>query len=681
MLSIASFFTNRRVKDRGEGWDTPELWPLDAVEFRKVEIILDDLKNRDITVFPFAGIFGANGKWPANPKDQELYIKYILARFGHYPNIILNIAGPEPFWREGEFQGAMRLTDIRRLGQLIDSLDVHNHIITVHNEKRATQYGDPFIGEPWHGMSTLQGPTTINRNELFSGLIMNHNVGKPAYAQETLWAGNIYHPAYTSDQLHKNAYTILFSGSVLNFADMDGISSTGFSGTMDLKECKPEKHEIVKNVWDWFETIPFHRMKSRQDLVKQGFCLAAEGEDYYIYLDTIGSIDVYLNFSYKMHSEWINAKKPADKRVGKTVEPWNKTGIKSEHNTYTTPADGDDWILHIYAPKPEVVAEGNFPDVAVDELGNIHLVYNRLGLRYKKYDSAKAEWSAEQEVGCKCEYVERSDPDIVVDSKGNPHVYCGNEYAWFDGKNWNHLKTKGSRDSELAINSNDQLFLVSRGGNFKGNIGMETRNLNSEWSFLPDPDENGKSTNNHVYNDLFISDDNTLHSVQRHGPVREVTYRRSSDGGMTWPVEEAISDDRGESPHIVADRFGKVYVSTAMGYIFKRTTDGKWNSHGRKVTSSARQQPELEIDSEKNLYLTSFGGLYNTCYGGFWTGENVILTVTDKGTIGFVETAGYLNYACIVWEEGVGDAEKGLNEDAAIVVGLIYPDGRVVGLK
>lgn len=269
---------------------------------------------------------------------------------------------------------------------------------------------------------------------------------------------------------------------------------------------------------------------------------------------------------------------------------------------------------------------------------------------------------------------------MVVDSKGNPHVYCGNEYAWFDGKKWNKVKPKGSRDSELAINSKDQLYLVSRGGNFQGNIGMETRYGNTKWAFLPDPDETGKSFNDHVYNDLFVSSDNVLHLVQRHGPVKEVTYRRSDDGGLTWPVDEAVSDDRAESPHIVVTRSGKVVIATGRGYVFERKENGTWTEIGRKVTAQARQQPELGIDNEDNLYLTSFGGIYNTCFRGRWMGEKFLTPVTGNPTIGFVETAGYQNFAYIVWEEGKGHAEEGLGEDSSIVVGIIYPDGRIVGL-
>jgi hypothetical protein len=61
-------------------------------------------------------------------------------------------------------------------------------------------------------------------------------------------------------------------------------------------------------------------------------------------------------------------------------------------------------------------------------------------------------------------------------------------------------------------------------------------------------------------------------------------------------------------------------------------------------------------------------------------GEKQLLPVTTKPHIGFVKTVGFRDFAFIVWEEGSGNADEGLSEDASIVVGILYPDGRVVGL-
>lgn len=342
MLSIASHYLNREEAGRGEGWSTPDLWPLNYREYRKMERILDELLARNIVVFPFGGFFGAKADWPTDPEEQELYVRYTLARIGHYPNVVLNVAGPEPFWRmqRSQYQWAMQLDDLRRLGRLIRRLDVHEHVLTVHNEKRASHYGDPFLFEDWYDMATLQGPTTVDREALFAGLAANHAPQKACYAQETLWYGNKNHPRYTDDDLRRNAYAILFAGAVLNFADMDGNSSSGFSGTMDFDQLHQDKHEIVKAVWDWFETIPHHTMRTRQELVRNGYCLAREGEEYYIYLDSENELKMHLGYPYAFKSEWINAIDPNDVRLGPQL---------SEDVQVWTPDRKGQWILHLWA--------------------------------------------------------------------------------------------------------------------------------------------------------------------------------------------------------------------------------------------------------------------------------------------------------------------------------------------
>ena len=674
MLSIASHYLNRQEKGRGDGWDTPKLWPLDVKEYRKMEIILDELSRREIVVFPFAGFFGARADWPEDYKEQELYIRYVLARIGFYWNTLLSVAGPEPFWRkqENQYKGQMKWADLNRLGRLIKALDVHGHILTVHNEKRASQYGDPFIDQPWYDMGTMQGPTTLDIGELYGGLLLNHHTSKPLYAQETLWYGNKWHPQYTDDHLRKNTYTILFSGAILNFADMNGNSSTGFSGKLDFDQLHPDKHKIVHQVWDFFESIPFYKLRPRQDLVKTGYCLAKEGQEYFVYLDSIGEVDIFVDYDYSFRTEWINASDPADKVAGPAIK--EKSIIKS-------PAHGDDWILHAYASRPEVIAQGNFPDIAVDKEGHLHIVYNRQGLRYKKYDNSKAAWLEEQEPGCDCKNAKRSDPDVVVDSRGYPVVFCGTEAARWDGKKWIKSNPGASRDTELAIDAQDNVYLCHRKGNNGGYVGLKMLPRGSnDWVALTDPDQKHKGPNDHVYADLWIDDNNVIHLVQRHGPVVEVTYRKSVDGGKTWQVETNISDERSEAPHIVADHDGVVYITTGKGYVFKNT-GSSWDSLGRQMTVRSRMQPEFGVDARNNIYMTAFGGHVNIKNAGGWLGQDRLHPVSDARKIGFVETAGAENFAYIIWEEGQGNADEGLEESASIVIGKLFPDGRVIGLN
>jgi hypothetical protein len=329
-LSIASHYQNRRSAGRGSGWETPELWPLDASEFQRMEMILDDLATRRILVFPFAGFFGRDADWPRAAADQTCYLRYTLARLGAYWNLLLNVGGPEPLLRNRSF---LSFTEVCRLGREIRSLDVFGHALTVHN---ATG-DDIYRGEPWPGFGTLQGPKTTDRQRLAEGLLRNHHPSRPLFAQETLWPGNAFgHPAYSDDDIRRNAFVILFSGAMINYGDMDGSSSSGFSNSMDPGDAIDSRHAIIRHVWDTFAELPWSRTKARSDLVNVGYCLADPGQVYLVYLEDRATVHVKIRRGV-YHVEWINARQPGERHSGDDVT--RGRGLRP-------PGEGD-WVLRL----------------------------------------------------------------------------------------------------------------------------------------------------------------------------------------------------------------------------------------------------------------------------------------------------------------------------------------------
>jgi hypothetical protein len=332
MLSVASHYLNRSSEGRGAGWQTPALWPIDPAEFRHLEGMLDELARRRIIVYPFAGFFGRDSTHPRDPRDQELFIRYILARIGPYWNVVFNVAGPEPNLKNREY---LVRAEVDRLGEMIRRLDVFGHPLSVHNPTGPDLYKD----SAWSTFGTLQGPKVTDRWALSRVLTANHHPEKPLYAQETLWPGNTQgHPAYSDDDLRKNAYVILMSGGTLNFGDMNGNSSSGFSGTLDPAQRRQSRHDIVKAVWDLFESIPYFRMKPRQDLASAGFCLAEPGERYLVYLESPRVVHVK-TAGGPFQVEWINARKPSERVPGKQ---------KSAGRNLSPPSKQGDWLVHLY---------------------------------------------------------------------------------------------------------------------------------------------------------------------------------------------------------------------------------------------------------------------------------------------------------------------------------------------
>ncbi len=354
-LSIASHYLNRASPGRGDGWETPQLWPLDANEYRKMENILDELERRRLLVFPFAGFFGQKSNYPRNAEDQELYIRYTLARLGAYWNLMFNVAGPEP---NGKFIVWMESEEVDRLGRLIQKLDIFDHLLSVHNETG----DDEYKHASWTNYGILQGPKTIDRIRLLKVLRKNHHWAKPLFAQETLWSGNPLHAQksgeggkrdYSKDDIRKNALMISFTGAALCYADNDGLSSTGFSGELDLAMRRQELHDIIKGVWDFLEGEEIWKMEPAYNIATV-WGAAGEGRDeihwraslveddkrMLCYFHDGGEASLELPEGVRFRGEWINAQ-DFNARVG--------AGRLKAGDKVVCPEGGDDWILKLVA--------------------------------------------------------------------------------------------------------------------------------------------------------------------------------------------------------------------------------------------------------------------------------------------------------------------------------------------
>jgi CubicO group peptidase (beta-lactamase class C family) len=331
-LSIASLFLNRDTEGRGKGWKTPDLWDSENqrpnyTEFQRLEKILEDLSIRKLLIYPFAGFLGRDSNFPNDDENGKLFLKYTMDRVGCYWNILYNVGGPEPLLKSRPY---LSWDQVNYWGKLIDSLDVYQHLLSCHNYTG----DDIFKDEPWTDYGILQGPKTIDRQRLNQLLLQNHHDKKPLYAQETLWPGNMYHPKYSMDDIRKNAITITMSASAINFADNDGNSSSGFSGTLDFNQINPEIHQEINRIWDLFESFPYYNLKPNQGRVDKGICLAKPDEYYLIYLPDGGKVAVALTGS-KFEAQWINPKN------------FEKTESGGEYSGYTVfnAPDSEDWLL------------------------------------------------------------------------------------------------------------------------------------------------------------------------------------------------------------------------------------------------------------------------------------------------------------------------------------------------
>jgi len=155
-----------------------------------------------------------------------------------------------------------------------------------------------------------------------------------------LWSGNYLHAALTADQVRRKALVLLFAASSINFADMDGDSSTGYSGTMNPAQRHPEMHAAIKSAWDFFAKVPFGRLRPTWDVVKNGVCLADGEREYWVYLPSGDTTEFRTAFGAGWRGEWLSPEGVAAP-VAAEVE-----GRKALTKPKSWPADA---VLHLWS--------------------------------------------------------------------------------------------------------------------------------------------------------------------------------------------------------------------------------------------------------------------------------------------------------------------------------------------
>lgn len=329
----AHFFSTRNATDTGG----PKLWPLNYATYRKVEKVLNDLSTRKMMVYAFTGFFGNTAPYPSTAADRTIYIRYCLARFGPYWNIINNVGG-------FELRDYLTDAEINSLGAEIAAADPFDHLLGAHQRDG----DDIFRTQTWCTYATLQHELT-DLAQLSTYLLKNYATGKPVYGQETLWMGNTLQPAWTATDLRKHMWVHMMSAVAYNAADMSGSNDSGFSGTLVLTDKVQSRHDVPKMVWDFMQSIPFQRMSPRQDLRTSGYMLAEPGRSYLCYLPSGGSTSITLSGGpYAV--TWINARNPlGDQRA---------SGTTSSGSGLSAP-DTNDWLLYLTIPTSAIVPEAD----------------------------------------------------------------------------------------------------------------------------------------------------------------------------------------------------------------------------------------------------------------------------------------------------------------------------------
>ena len=257
--------------------------------------------------------------------DHARYYREILARFGDLPAVVFNLGE--------EHNENYPLAESLALAQRFKALDPYNHPLGIHIARRAH---NAYIDSPHLDLTSIQTGKpgeprglehAVEHNQIAIDWIersrsrgqrvpvINFDEGRPELDRRAWWSAYIGGGVWEAHVVEP--YDQPLSAWESTWTQLGGTRA-------------------------FMESLPFHAMQPRNDLIKSGtgLCLAREGRAYAVYLPQGGAIEIDLPRGALYESAWWNPDNGFD---GKFQHQQLVTGGR---RSFKAPSQGD-WALRI----------------------------------------------------------------------------------------------------------------------------------------------------------------------------------------------------------------------------------------------------------------------------------------------------------------------------------------------
>jgi hypothetical protein len=278
-------------------------------------------------------VFNDDSAWKGY--DEQLYIREMIARFGHHPGII---------WNVGEEANEI-FTDREQIAfaAMIHELDPDNHPVTVHRKSPW-----PFLGEKEFDSASIQigdGGANFSTTRLvdFNHIVDQHRENStqrghpiPIMIDETPRITEV-NPDVRVKFRTQVLYPILLGGG--NF-ELHYRDAYGQSGSVRVEDLEPLIMDMVR-LRRFLEEQPFAEMQPCNQLLsnEKDICFGDMGNIFVVYLPAGGSVEIDLSDAFGLfEGSWFNP------RTGEITLLDAEEG--GQLRTFSAPGDSD-WVLQL----------------------------------------------------------------------------------------------------------------------------------------------------------------------------------------------------------------------------------------------------------------------------------------------------------------------------------------------
>ncbi len=310
--------------------DYPDQSRFNSQFFSNYDRVVTILLNEGITAHILLKVYNKAVKWPEKYSiEDDLYFKYIVARYQAFPNIIWDYSKEAYYEADKDY--------INSRIEIIKEYDAYKHLITLHDDR--------VLLDNCNYNKNLDFLTAQQHNDFYYSILYERQKRKwPVFNSEFGYEwGPLQKPltwaAQNAEEFVGRAYEVVMAGGYPGYYyDYTAWDIIDFSVI-------PKGYSYFKILYDFFTSIEWWKLEPHPEVCCwHGRCLADIGREYVFYIDAYKNALFNMSFLDKPYTaQWINTY--TGERVAGELCPHISS---SDLRTSQCPFKDAPGILHIY---------------------------------------------------------------------------------------------------------------------------------------------------------------------------------------------------------------------------------------------------------------------------------------------------------------------------------------------
>jgi hypothetical protein len=255
----------------GGSYQNPDFSRFNLVYWAHYDKVIEAMHHRGIGIHLYLKVYNKLVNWPKNNSaEDDLYYRWIIARYAAYPNIIWDLAKEANYEKSVSYK-ADRLSFIR-------SIDPYKRLLTVHTDTKTYDDGS-YNGildfrshqeQTDHLHATVLKQLAQNQWPVFN-VESGYEYGPKGITDKT------YNRVNSPEDVARFIWEIQLAGGY------NAYYYTYSAWDVIRPKDTPPGYSYLKNFSDFFAKKQYWLMKSADSLVSAGYCLANPGKEYIVF--------------------------------------------------------------------------------------------------------------------------------------------------------------------------------------------------------------------------------------------------------------------------------------------------------------------------------------------------------------------------------------------------------------